>query len=125
MRPPHEAGGRDALTGDRVSVSATPYVPRVEIYADLDQDGKVDMMMGDNVKPSGKPVTLRVQLTGNTVAGATYTVNVVKDGNKFGTFQGIGGKTTMVEFTDTPENSCPNLLLRHRRGTPHRISAGF
>ncbi len=93
----------DTLTGGRVSVSANPYAPRVEFYADLDQDGKMDMMMGDNAKSTGKPVKFRVQLTGNTVAGATYTVNVVKDGNKFGTFQATGGKTTMVEFTDTPQ----------------------
>nr|WP_255551335.1 CehA/McbA family metallohydrolase [Granulicella sp. dw_53] len=91
----------DTLTGGRVSVSANPYAPRVEFYADLDQDGKMDMMMGDNTKSTGKPVKFRVQLTGNTVPTASYTVNVVKDGNKFGTFQAIG-KIPMVEFTDTP-----------------------
>ena len=93
----------DALTNGRVAVSANPYAPRVEFYADLDQDGKMDMMMGDNAKSTGKPVRFRVQLTGNTVAGATYTVHVVKDGNPFNTLQAIGGKTTMVEFTDTPQ----------------------
>ncbi len=93
----------DALTNGRVSVSANPYAPRVEFYADLDQDGKMDMMMGDNAKSTGKPVRFRVQLTGNTVEGATYTVHVVKDGNPFNTLQAIGGKTTMVEFTDTPQ----------------------
>ncbi|QHN05107.1 histidinol-phosphatase [Granulicella sp. WH15] len=92
----------DALTNGRVAVSANPYGPRVEFYADLDQDGKMDMMMGDNVKATGKPVKFRVQLTGNTVAGATYTVRVVKDGNPFSTLQATGGKTTAVEFTDTP-----------------------
>lgn len=91
----------DALTNGRVSVSANPYTPRVEFYADLDQDGKMDMMMGDNAKSTGKPVKFRVQLTGNTDPAATYTVNVVKDGDKFGTFQ-AGGKAPMVEFTDTP-----------------------
>jgi hypothetical protein len=91
----------DALTNGRVSVSANPYAPRVEFYADLDQDGKMDMMMGDNAKSTGKPVKFRVQLTGNTVPGASYTVHVVKDGNPFGTFQ-ANGKVPGVEFTDAP-----------------------
>jgi hypothetical protein len=93
----------DTLTNGRVAVSANPYAPRVEFYADLDQDGKMDMMMGDNVKATGNPVKFRVELTGNTVAGAAYTVHVVKDGNPFSTLQATGGKTTMVEFTDTPK----------------------
>jgi hypothetical protein len=91
----------DALTNGRVCVSSNPYAPRVEFYADINQDGKMDMMMGDNVKATGKPVKFRVQITGNTVADATYTVNVVKDGNPFGTFKATG-KAPNVEFTDTP-----------------------
>ena len=91
----------DALTNGRVSVSENPYAPRVEFCADLDGDGTMDMMMGDNVKPSGKPATFRVQLTGNTVAGATYTIRVVKDGNPWKTLQ-ASGKVPMVDFTDTP-----------------------
>ena len=93
----------DALTNGRVTVSANPYAPRVEFYADLNQDGKMDMMMGDNVKSTGKPVKFRVLLMGNTVAGASYTVRIIKDGNPFSTLQAIGGKTTMAEFTDTPK----------------------
>ncbi|MCC9167867.1 CehA/McbA family metallohydrolase [Pontibacter harenae] len=92
----------DALTNGRVSISANPYAPRVEFYADLDQDGKQDIMMGDNAKPTGKAVKFRVQLTGNTVLGASYTVNVVKNGGKFSTFEVTGNQPT-VEFTDTPE----------------------
>ncbi|SDZ89975.1 PHP domain-containing protein [Pedobacter hartonius] len=92
----------DALTNGRVAVSANPYAPRVEFYADLNQDGKMDMMMGDNAKATGKPVKFRIQLTGNTAAGAAYTVNVVKNGNPFQTLQ-AGGKTPVVEFSDTPE----------------------
>jgi hypothetical protein len=91
----------DALTNGRVSVSANPYAPRVEFYADLDQDGKQDMMMGDNARATGKPARFRVQLTGNTVPGASYTVSVIKNGNSFGTFQATGA-TPAVEFTDTP-----------------------
>jgi hypothetical protein len=91
----------DALTNGRVAVSANPYAPRVEFYADLNQDGKIDMMMGDNAVSPGKPVKFRVQLTGNTVPDATYTVNIVKNGNKFDSLQ-MTGKTPVVEFTDTP-----------------------
>lgn len=91
----------DALTNGRACVSANPYAPRVEFYADLDQDGRMDMMMGDNAKSTGKAVKFRVQLTGNAVPDAPYTVNVVKDGNKFGTFQ-TNSKMPTVEFTDAP-----------------------
>lgn len=92
----------DALTNGRVSVSANPYTPRVEFYADLDQDGKMDMMMGDNTRPTGKPVKFRIQLTGNMVAGETYTINVVKNGGKFDTLK-VTAKTPVAEFTDTPD----------------------
>jgi len=92
----------DTLTNGRVSVSANPYAPRVEFYADLDQDGKMDVMMGDNTNATGKPINFRVQLTGNTVAGASYTIRVIKDGNPFKTLQAVGGKTTKAEFTDVP-----------------------
>ncbi|QCR24482.1 CehA/McbA family metallohydrolase [Pontibacter sp. SGAir0037] len=92
----------DALTNGRVSISANPYAPRVEFHADLDQDGKQDMMMGDNAKSTGKAVKFRVQLTGNTVLGASYTINVVKNGGKFRTFE-VTGNQPVVEFTDIPE----------------------
>lgn len=93
-----------ALTNGRVSVSANPYAPRVEFYADLDQDGRMDMMMGDNARATGKPVRFRVQLVGKTIPAA-YTVSVVKDGARFGSFQASGhvdGEPPAVEFTDTP-----------------------
>ena len=61
------------------------------------------MMTGDNARATGKPVKFRVQVTGNTVAGASYTVRIVKDGDPFSTLQAVGGKTTMAEFTDTPK----------------------
>ncbi len=91
----------DALTNGRVCVSANPYAPRVEFYADLNEDGKMDMMMGDNAKSTGKPVKFRVQLTGNTVADSSYTVSIVKNGNPYSTIK-MTGKKPMVEFTDTP-----------------------
>lgn len=91
----------DALTDGRVCVTANPYCPRVEFYADTNADGKMDMMMGDNIKATGKPVTFRVQLTGKTFADSTYTVNVIKNGDPFHTYK-VTGKTPWVEFTDTP-----------------------
>ncbi|MDJ1502687.1 CehA/McbA family metallohydrolase [Xanthocytophaga agilis] len=91
----------DALTNGRVCVSANPYAPRVEFYADLDEDGKMDMMMGDNAKSTGKPVKFRVQLSGNALPDASYTINVIKNGGPFATFQATG-KLPVVEFTDTP-----------------------
>ena len=91
----------DALTNGRVAVSANPYTPRVELYADLNEDGKMDMMMGDNVKATGKPVKFQVKLNGNVMADSTYTVSVVKNGNPFNTYQ-VSGKKPVVEFTDTP-----------------------
>jgi len=94
----------DALTNGQVSISANPYAPRVEFYADLDQDGKTDMMMGDNIKSTGRPVKFRVQLSGNTVADSAYTVKVVKNGSSFGTFK-TTGKTPVYEFTDTPDST--------------------
>jgi hypothetical protein len=91
----------DALTNGRVSVSANPFAPRVAFYADLDQDAKMDMMMGDNAKSTGKPVKFRVQLSGKVIQDSVYTVKVTKNGRNFGTFM-ITGKDSMVEFTDTP-----------------------
>ena len=91
----------DALTNGRVAVSANPFAPRVEFYADLDGDDKMDMMMGDNVRATGKPVKFRVQLSGKTVADSTYTLSVIKNGNPFSTLS-VTGKQRMVEFSDTP-----------------------
>ncbi len=91
----------DALTNGRVSVSANPYAPRVEFYAGLHQDGRMDMMMGDNARATGGPVTFRVQLSGKTVPGAAYTIKVVKDGAPFASLT-MKGETPVVEFTDTP-----------------------
>ena len=94
----------DALTNGRVSISANPYSPRVEFYADLNQDGNMDMMMGDNARATGKPVKFRVQLTGNNITAGNYTISVIKDGSKFGTYQ-VTDKMPTAEFTDTPKTS--------------------
>jgi hypothetical protein len=107
----------DALSNGRAAVSVNPFAPRVEFYADLDQDGRMDMMMGDNAKATGKPVKFRVQLAGNTVPGAAYTVSVVKNGDNFGSFQ-ASGKTPMIEFTDTPALSGRTYYRAEVEGPP-------
>jgi hypothetical protein len=93
-----------ALTDGRVSVSANPYAPRVEFYADLDRDGRMDMMMGDNARAPAGPVDFRVRMTG-APAGAAYTVSVVKDGAPFGSFPAASASPNApaeASFTDTP-----------------------
>lgn len=91
----------DALTNGRVSVSSNPYAPRVEFYADVDQDGRMDMMMGDDAMATGRPVTFRVQLSGRMAPDAVYTVTVIKDGEKFGQYT-MTGAAPAVEFADAP-----------------------
>ena len=91
----------EALEQGRASVSANPCNPRVEFYADLDGDGIMDMMMGDNVKPTGRPVTFEVRLVGGGIAGASYTVRVVRNREPFGSFV-TDPVTRSVRFTDLP-----------------------
>lgn len=90
-----------ALTDGRASVSANPNAPRVEFRADLDGDGVMDMMMGDNAAPTGRPAVFRVRLAGELPEGAAYTVRVVKDGGKFGEFP-LPAATGEAIFSDTP-----------------------
>ncbi len=56
----------DALTNGRVSISANPYAPHIEFYADINGDEKMDMMKGDNAKATGKQVKFRVRLSVRT-----------------------------------------------------------
>lgn len=90
-----------ALEQGKASISANPYNPRVEFYADLDGDGVVDMMMGDNAKPSGRPVTFEVRLVGGGIAGANYAVRVIKNRDPFASLI-TDATTRSVQFTDTP-----------------------
>lgn len=91
-----------ALEQGRASVSSNPYNPRVELHADLDGDGAMDMMMGDNAQPTGRPVTFEVRLVGGGIPGASYAVRVVKNR---GVFESLitDPQTRSVRFTDTPE----------------------
>ncbi|MGC1303178.1 MAG: CehA/McbA family metallohydrolase [Caulobacteraceae bacterium] len=91
----------DALTNGRVSISANPYDPRVEFTADLNDDGRPDMMQGDNAKPTGKPVAFHVALVGQMDPAAAYSVDVIKDGEKLTTVT-MTGAHPEADFTDTP-----------------------
>ena len=90
-----------ALNNGRVSISSNPNAPRVELYADLNQDGVMDLMMGDNTLPPGTPVNFRVDLVGVGSAVAPYTVTVIKNGGEFGSFNVLPTMPS-VSFTDTP-----------------------
>jgi len=91
----------DALTNGRVSVSANPYAPRVELYASRTGDDHMDMMMGDNANPTGRPVRFRVKLSGATAPAGSYTVKVVRNGETFATLA-MAGDTPVADFADTP-----------------------
>ncbi len=107
----------DALTNGRVSISSNPYAPRVEFYADLNQDGKMDMMMGDNTPANGGVVNFKVKLSGNTVPDGTYVVNVIKNGGKFASYQ-TTGKKAMIEFQDTPAKTGRSYYRVEVEGPP-------
>ena len=92
----------DALTNGRVSVSANPYAPRVEFYADVNADGKMDAMMGDNQKATGGPVQFQFRLLGNLEDEASYNVTIIKNGGKLATYS-IKGSEGSVAFEDTPD----------------------
>ena len=91
----------EALTNGRVSISANPHAPRVEFTADVDGDGEADMMMGDNIVPTGDAVTFHVELLGGSAGLLPYTVQVVRDGADFTSLTIAPGQTT-VTFVDNP-----------------------
>ncbi|WP_336965130.1 CehA/McbA family metallohydrolase [Sphingobium aquiterrae] len=108
----------DALTYGRVSVSANPEAPRVEFYADLNDDGRMDMMMGDNVRATGQPVHFRVRLVGRNIApDAAYVVTVVKNGDRLGSYP-ASGPTPEIGFTDTPAAAGRSYYRVQVEGTP-------
>lgn len=90
-----------ALDNGRASVSSNPNAPRVELYADLNRDGVMDLMMGDNTAPPGTPVDFRVDLVGVGAAVLPYTVTVIKNGGEFASFN-VLPTAPSVSFTDTP-----------------------
>ena len=90
-----------ALQAGRASVSSNPYNPRVEFYADVAGNGQFDMIMGDNAKPTGAPVTFEVRLVGGGIAGAAYQVRVIKNRGELATMV-TDAASRSVRFTDTP-----------------------
>ena len=92
----------DALSHGKVAVSANPFSPRVEFYADASGTGKFEMMMGDNAISTGKPVKFQVQLMNNPLPNVTYSVTVIKNGRKLNTYQ-VKGELPVVTFIDTPD----------------------
>lgn len=91
----------DALTRGRVSISANPDDPRVEFYADLDGDGRMDGMMGDNLQSTGRPVSFHVKLVGGAIPWAQYQVQVIRNGEPY-TSLTFNAESAEAEFTDTP-----------------------
>lgn len=94
----------NALTDGRVSISVNPNSPRIEFYADLNDDGEMDLMMGDNAKAPARPVKFVVKLVGTTLADSTYTIKVIKNGRNIETLE-ASGKDIRVEFLDKPEET--------------------
>ncbi|AQR60408.1 histidinol-phosphatase [Brevundimonas sp. LM2] len=90
-----------ALESGRVSISANPASPRVELTADLDADGTPDLMMGDNVVASGQPVRFEVRLNGDREAGL-YRIRIIRDGGELSVIDLDGAVTDRVSFTDAP-----------------------
>ncbi len=90
----------EALDNGRVSVSANPLAERVELSADSNADGEMDLMMGDIARASGEPVNFRVDLVGGNGLIPLYTVIITKDGAEFDRFTTAARS---VEFSDTPD----------------------
>lgn len=105
----------EALTRGRVSVSALPGAERIELYADSDGDGEMDLMMGDVAGASGAPVNFRVDIVGGAGLVPLYSVRVVKNGDEFGTFQTVG---RTLEFTDTPDAEGRSYYRVEVKGLP-------
>jgi hypothetical protein len=101
VRERSKAAILQAMAAGRASVSANPFNPRVELVADHDGDGVMDMMMGDNVKPTGGLVTFEVRLCGGGIEGASYRVRVIKNRDDFGSYL-TDPATRSVHFTDVP-----------------------
>ncbi|HEY1153688.1 MAG TPA: CehA/McbA family metallohydrolase [Pseudolabrys sp.] len=89
----------EALDNGRVSVSANPLAERVELYADTNADGEMDLMMGDIGRGTGAPVTFRVDLVGGNGLIPLYTILITKDGAEF---DRITTAARRIEFSDTP-----------------------
>lgn len=104
-----------ALDNGRVSVSANPLAERVELYADIDADGEMDLMMGDNARSRGEPVTFRIDLVGGNGLIPLYTVVITKDGAEFDRFTTAARS---IEFSDTPSADARSYYRVEVQGLP-------
>jgi len=108
-----------ALNKGRVSISVNPKSPRVEFYADLNEDGVMDMMMGDNANSPGNTVTFKVKLSGTTLPDSIYTIKVIKNGREFETIEAAGnGNEIEVKFSDIPREIGRTYYRIAVEGTP-------
>ncbi|AMM84549.1 histidinol-phosphatase [Martelella sp. AD-3] len=89
----------EALVAGRACVCANPFNPRVELVADA--GGGAEMMMGDNAKAEGQPVSFEVRLSGGGPEGAAYSVRIIKNREIYATLA-VDPKTRTARFTDTP-----------------------
>lgn len=92
-----------ALNKGRVSIGANPFAPRVEFSADLNGDGRADMIVGDNADSTGKAIDFQVALVGGGNTAQSFTINIVKNGEPFQSFK-LEEKRSL-SFTDTPAQS--------------------
>lgn len=92
----------DALEKGRASVSANPNNPRVELFAGFGPDAEMTLMMGDNARATGGPVSFEVRLVGGGIDGVSYKVTVIKNRELFATLM-TDKETQTVRFTDTPQ----------------------
>jgi hypothetical protein len=68
----------DALRGGRATIGYSPLGERIELWADADDDGTFEAMMGDEVVDSDA-LQLQVRIVGAR-PGASYDVTVIGDG---------------------------------------------
>ncbi|MGB1556522.1 MAG: CehA/McbA family metallohydrolase [Oceanococcaceae bacterium] len=88
-----------ALDLGRVAVSAHPQAERVELWADADGDGQMELQMGDITQAPGGVVQFEVRIHGSPLPLPLYTVRVVKNGAEFAQFPlSVDG----LRFEDTP-----------------------
>ncbi|MBD8065158.1 PHP domain-containing protein [Devosia sp. PTR5] len=90
-----------ALKHGRASISSNPYNPRVELVADCDGDGRFETTMGDNVMPSGGPVTFEVRLSEGGIPRANYEVRIIRNRSEFATIF-TDAVTRTARFVDSP-----------------------
>ena len=88
----------EALEAGHVSISYAPGAERIDLTADADGDGNYEAIVGSNLKSRGKRIEFRVEIVGFR-SGASYDVNVVKNGAPF---LQLRQSEAAVTFADAP-----------------------